>query len=176
MSAKIYRIVCLGLVTLLLSAVFIPIGFTQQTIKIGCVDLFEVFDKTQKFQKVKEELRQIAEEKKIKLQQMTKAWMDERDKFIVQQELLPEETARERHQELLQEQQQIMEMEKSEQQEFNEIKNEKLDPLMEEIVTVIETIANEEGYAFIFHKRRLLFANPQYDLTAKVIERIDETK
>jgi outer membrane protein len=53
--------------------------------------------------------------------------------------------------------------------------NEVMKPIQNKVFTIIQQIANEEGLDFVFDRSGdilFLFAKPEYDLTAKVIERL----
>ena len=114
------KFVKVTLCTVICAAFLAPSGFAQQSIKIGYVDLMEVFDKGAKFKQTKNDLRQILNEKRDKIQQLTRNWIQERDQFLVQQELLPAETAKERQQKLVDEQRQLLECKKP--KKWNSIK------------------------------------------------------
>ncbi len=162
------------LIVCLMVCLFTPDGSAQQAVKIGFVDLQEVFKSGAKFKQTKNELREVLNEKVSKLQQMKQNFKSERDQFLLQKELLPDDTAQQREQNLKEEYDRILNMEQQEMKDFEGMKEDKIDPLIEEIITVVETIAKEEGYSIILHKTTLLYGDPQFDITAKVIDRINK--
>jgi len=48
-----------------------------------------------------------------------------------------------------------------------------LEPLMEQVQTAIETIAKEEGITFVMPDQTFLFSQEDYDITAKVITKMN---
>ena len=65
-------------------------------------------------------------------------------------------------------------MQKTEEVEFDKTKQEKIEPLIKEIELVVQAVAKDEGYAIVFHRSALLYGDPQYDITAKVIDRVNK--
>ncbi|GEM_PF-3795593 len=174
LSHRIHQINLIALFGIILIGFAAPNVRAQQPLKIGFVELSEVFDKGAKFKQTRNELKQILGEKRDKLQQLARNFLEDREKFVLQQELLPADTARERAQNLKERGDQLKELEMTEQVDFEKIKQEKIDPLIKEIITVVEAVAKDEGYTMVLHKSSLLYGHPQFDLTAKVIERINK--
>jgi len=172
-SASHLRIKTVWLLALLLG-VFSPLGFAQGDLKIAWVDLLEVYNKCDKFLKVKEELMQTKQSKSEKMQQMDNALRSEFEMFNTQKELLPKERSEERQKELMDKRDKFIQTLKTEEETFNELKSQKFEPVLKEVQQVIEEIAKKEGYAFVFRRSYIAYGDPKYDITAKIIERLNK--
>ncbi len=84
-----------------------------------------------------------------------------------------QQTAQQREQELLQKQRSFMNEYRQEQDFLEEKKNKELEPLIDQLKQVVEAIAKEEGYLFIFKKVNLAYGDPNLDITDKVIARMN---
>ena len=105
---------------------------------------------------------------------MRNSLADEFDQFKVQQELLPEAARKQRVTELRSKETAYLNKLREEQLELERMKKDKLDPLAEDLKNVVEAIAREEGYDFIFKNLYLAYSNPKHDITNKVIQRMNK--
>jgi outer membrane protein len=48
----------------------------------------------------------------------------------------------------------------------------RLAPIRERVLRVIETVAKEDGFTFVFDRTNVLYADAKVDLTYKVIDRL----
>ncbi|MGI6456794.1 MAG: OmpH family outer membrane protein [bacterium] len=147
---------------------------SAQSMKFGVIDLKRVFEECTKFQQVENELQKVQKSKAQSIEQMRNSLADEFDQFKVQQELLPEAARKQRVTELRSKETAYLNKLREEQLELERMKKDKLDPLAEDLKNVVEAIAREEGYDFIFKNLYLAYSNPKHDITNKVIQRMNK--
>ncbi len=141
MQTQWSRKVRLGLpVSLVLLLVSLPVSAQDTQIKIGFIDVKEIFDKAELFQKTFDELKQILRNKSGKLDQMEMAWVESREKFKVQKELLPPDKIREREIELETDFRKIFQIRKKEEETFSSLRDDKLKPVSVAKVPCVENI------------------------------------
>ncbi|MBD3267326.1 hypothetical protein GF373_11720 [bacterium] len=173
---SIFKKYCIStaMVALLVFLGIAAVPAQESTLKIGFVDMDEVFDKSPKFQKVLAEIKSKFDQSKESLAKKQEQLKEEFEDFKLRREYMPKENVEEKQMQLVQERNQLLKATELEQKRFEQERQELVKPLYEEMQTVIESLAKEEGYAFIFRRSDMLYANPKYSLTEKVIERLGE--
>jgi len=150
------------------------LAFAQTTAKIGWVDLRRIYEESEEFQKVSQELQDQRNQRQQELESKRMSLAEKINEFQVSRDLLPEKTQEQRVNELKQEERSFYEEMQQEQMELEALKDERLQPLIQELKETVEAIAAEEGYAMIFKKFYIAFGDPSYDITAKVIARMNQ--
>lgn len=146
----------------------------QQTMgKFGFIDLQEVFEKSVKFQRVRDEVKQEMRAKADKIKQLDDQFKAQLQDFKVKRDLLPSDKIRERELELRGEYAEILGTIRTEEEQFAEYRNNKLDPVIEELKVVVEQLAKREGYSFIFKRDELAYGDPRFDITQQVIDMLN---
>ncbi len=169
------QIAVAGLFLFLAVSVCSPVGWTQSApMKMGFIDLDEVFRTCEIFKQIFEELEQSYRAKVSKLEQREKSIREAIENFNVQKEIFKQDRIKQREVELKNEQEEFRKQFLTEQQRFSEEKDKKLEPAIQALQKEVEALAKAEGYAFIFKRTQLVYGDPQHDITAKVIARMNK--
>lgn len=175
MSVSRKLIAGLTLIALLSLTLLINPGRADEPLgKLGFVDLQEVFEKSAKFQRVRDEIKQEMQTKSDKIKQLDEQFRTQLNDFKVKRDLLPSDKAKERQEQLQNDYRGILGTIRTEEENFTKFRNDKLDPIIEDLKKVVEEIAKQEGYAFIFKRSDLAYGDPKYDITQKVIDKLNK--
>lgn len=164
----------IGILACFLLALGAPVGYAQATLKLGSLDLDKIQEKWEKWKSAEESIKNLIASKRKELLEKRKELLDSYESFKLQKELIPAETAKERYDKLQLEGNKLQEKEVADAKDVDDKKKEILDPLMEELKKAVEGIAKEGNYSFVFARRLLFFVDPAYDITDKVLERINK--
>lgn len=168
----------LGLIAACVAAVLF-VGMSTAAaddVKIGYVDLHQVLEESQKGQQLKAELEQEFNTKQQQLDQKQQEVMQRRQRMEQQAMMMSEEKRQQEAMELQQEMEQL-------QQTYLELQNELAQQeatatreLFDEMRTIAEEIAEEEGFTMVIEKTdtSILYAVDGLDLTDQLIERFDQ--
>jgi len=146
----------------------------QVTAKLGYLDLSEIHDKWEKYNTVSQELKTYVVAKRQNLLQTNKELMDEMESLKLKQDLLPPETVKQRRDQLNTGFQQLRKQELSDAKEVEDTSRKMLAPLEQELKEIVEAIAKEGKYAFIFNRRNIFFADEKYNITGEVVKRLNK--
>ncbi len=145
-----------------------------QEFKIGFIDLQKVFAETEEFKQTFQELRRIQQSKSDEIKQKERELKQREYELEVKMEMVPEDSANQLRQGFIEDVKEFQNLLRSENEEFEKEKAKKLEPINMKLKSIIESIAKSENYAFVFKLSDLIYANPKYDITAKVIEMMNK--
>jgi outer membrane protein len=158
-------------------------AFAQTTQKIGYVDTQIILAQLPEAIKAQSDLDALVSQWTKARDSMTTALQTAYSDYQKQQTTMTPEKQREAQQALVQQQQKIQDFEQAKfAQQTGEIykkQEELLNPVRQKIYTAIEKVAGEEGLQFIFDKAGdvlLLFADPTFDMTYKVLDKLKINK
>jgi len=150
-------------------------GIAQaQEMKIGHISLRDVFNKAEKYKKAFQELKSLQQTKSDQLQQKESELKKSKYDIDMKKELMNEDAAKQIQDSFNKSVDDFRKLVENESKDFAKTRDDKLEPLNKELKQIIEDIAKKENYAFIFKFDDLLYADPKYDLTAKVIEAMNK--
>ncbi len=163
------------LFVLLLSVGFV---FTSQAQRIAYVDVEAILESIDQYQQAQTELDELAARWRTEISNEYDKIKGEYNRYQAEQVLLSDEAR-------LQKEEEIMEMEKKvrvmQKERFGpdgllfEKRKELVQPIQDRVYGAIEDYAGDRGYDFIFDKSGsagMIFANPEYDKTNDVVDRI----
>ncbi|HEX28632.1 TPA: OmpH family outer membrane protein [Candidatus Poribacteria bacterium] len=166
--------------TIIIVAVAIAVAASSQTmqqrmIRIAVVNTQEVFDKYLKTQeaqvKLNEEISKLEEQGK-KMSEDLRTLQEKYDK----QRIFIDDKKKE--QEMLQQierkKEEIRQFIQAGQQQLDKKRRELTEPIIKEIDQVVQQIGKEEGFDLIVDKIATLYVNPQFDITEKVIQILNQ--
>ncbi len=143
--------------------------------KIGFFDLQKVIKTSQWGQEVQSKLK--AEEKKIKgkLKQKQEELKKLQQDYQKKQAMLGTEAKKKKIAELERKRREGEQFIVQANRKMQNLSQELMKPLLEKVFEVVKEIAKKEKYDFVFEARRsgLVFAEDKYDLTNKIVKRID---
>ncbi len=152
-----------------------PSGFTQTTsLKLGSLDLDKIQEKWDKWQVAQKEITNLISSKRKELYEKNQELMQSYESFRLQKELLPADSAKERMDKLELERKKLRDKDTEDAKAVEDKKNALINPLMEELKKVIESVAKEGNSSFIFARRILFYVDEGFDITDKVLERLNK--
>lgn len=146
----------------------------QAALKFAFIDVDLIFEKSDKFVQTFKDIKKIVDESKKGLEQMNAELKSKVDDFQVQKELLNEENAKQRKNQITQDQQKLIAQTELEEKKFQAEKARRLEPVLKALQSVVDAVAKEDGYTFVFKRSNLAFGDPSLDITKKVTERLDK--
>ncbi|HOJ58664.1 MAG TPA: OmpH family outer membrane protein [bacterium] len=163
---------CWAAVAVLLAA---PAGWTQTTtVKLGFVDLQRIHSEWAEYKKISDELKSLYTAKMQELRKKSQSIQKEWEGFELQKELLPPDSAKQQEDTLKLEASNFRQQLETEAQKWEQEREKRLEPLVQKLKTTIETIAKEEKYSFIFSRSYLFYVDPKFDITDKVLTRVNK--
>lgn len=143
-------------------------------LKLGFIDIDKVLESWSDFKAVSDTLEKAYEEKKNVLNQKNQSIQKEIDDFVAKKALLPADTIQQREKELQLQMDGFKNQLLKESKDFEQRKAEELKPLTEKLKSIVIEVSKEQGYAFVFRKNFLYYADPSYDITEIVLARINK--
>ena len=149
-----------------------------QAQRIAYVDVNLVLESIQEYQDAQTELDRISASWRQEIAQEYDVIKSMYNRYQAEQVLLSDEVRKQKEEEIMTKEQQVREMQKDKfgpEGELFKKRQELVQPIQEKVYEAIEGYATDRGYDFIFDKggsANILFANPRYDVTADVLERL----
>lgn len=163
------------LILLLFSALYAPI---HAQLKIGFVDSDTIMDKLPDVQDARKKLDAMIRDWQTELRNLEAEYNKKKDDFEKRNLVLTEQTRNEAKKELADLEKSISDFRDKKfgpKGELFQKQDEIMKPLQNKIFNVIQEIATDEELDFVFDRSgdiMLLYAKPDYDLTAKVLEKL----
>lgn len=92
--------------------------------------------------------------------------------------LMPEDMKKQREEDIIQKEKQVRELQQNrfgKEGDLHQKRQELIKPIQEKVYNAIEKIATDQNYAFVFDKAenpKILFANPRYDISDEVLDKM----
>jgi outer membrane protein len=163
-----------------LAAFVLAIALTSaaQAQRIAYVDVNLILESIQEYQNAQKELDRVSAGWRQEIAQEYDKIKAMYNRYQAEQVLLSDDARKQREEEIMNKEQAVREMQKEKfgaEGELFKKRQELVKPIQDKVYTAIEVYANDRGYDFIFDKggaAGILFANPRYDVTADVLERL----
>ncbi len=149
-----------------------------QAQRIACVDVNQILESMAEYKAAQEEVDKSAAQWKQQLDQMQDQIKGLYNKYQSEIVLLSEEAKRQREDEIMEKERQMIEFSKSKfgpEGSLFKKRQELIRPLQDKVYAAIEEFAEQKGFDFIFDKggsAGMLFSNPRYDKTSDVIKKL----
>jgi outer membrane protein len=153
-----------------------------QSQKIGFVDTQTILAQYAPAIKAQSDLEALAATWKTSIDSMTQALQQGYQAYQQQAATMTPEMQQQKQQNLIQQEQYLQQFQQTKFGQGGELaqkQEEFMAPVREKIYQAIEEVAKKEGMKFIFDKAGdvlLLFADPEYDMTFKVLDRLKTMK
>ncbi len=173
---KVTGIWALGIIGVLaLGSIVLSSDVTAQTSgpKLGFVDVERVLEEAEVFKAKAAELRAAREDSQKSLDEMTAPLVKEYEELQAQRSLMKPEEYTKKLNDLEKRKAEVRGIQRERQVQLNSRLKQTLDPLREKLQAVVEEIAKQEGYEFIFKRADLAYSAAQYDITDKVINKLN---
>lgn len=142
--------------------------------KLGFVDTLRILDEVNIVKEKREELKDTREKAEAELQKQYADLNQRRSDLEAKKEiLLPDEYERQKaglQKELID----LNTMKSQKESELVRLYRETIRPIRARINEVVQEIAKEDGFAFVFLKDNLAYGAAQYDITEKVVVRLNQ--
>jgi len=157
--------------SVLLMLLFIcPVAAEESTIKIGFIDLKRVYEESGKQEEFEKKLKEIRREKDLILIEM-KDKISAMEKMMLE---LSDEKRIEKERDLRQLQIELENFRKDAANDLNRKMAELEREFANELKEIVTKVGEEEGYTYILSDLVIMYSDPQYDLTEKVIKAFKE--
>lgn len=160
---------------IILSALFFAIPIFAQ-VKIGYINSEAIMKELPEAQDAQRKLDNLVQEWQAELRKLESEWKQKYDAYDRDKLIMSDQTRAEKEKELVDLENRIMQYREQKFRQNGELfqkQEEFMKPIQNKIFNVLEKIAKEEGYDFVFDKSGeilLLYANEKYDLTNKVLQ------
>lgn len=163
-------------VVLLLVLMVPAIGLSQQ--KIGHINSEQIMQALPEAQDAQKSLDNLVSQWEGELQKMQADWKKKFDEYDKKKLILTDQARADQEKELRDMEQSIADYRNKKFGQNGELfqkQNEVMKPIQNKIFKVLEDIAKEDGYDYVFDKSGeilLLYTNDKYDLTQRVLQRM----
>ena len=162
---------------LILSGIVLA-GTSLGQLKIGYVDSDTIMDNLPDAQDARQKLDAIIKEWQAELSKLESNWKTKYDDYEKRKLIMTDQTRADLEAELVKMEQQISEYREKKfgtNGELFQKQDEIMKPVQNKVFTAIQDVAKEESLDFVFDRSgdvMLLYAKEEYDLTAKVLEKL----
>ncbi len=138
--------------------------------KIGVVDAVAALQQSQWGKQATEELKRAAEKLDAELDQKQKAFAGKKEEFDKKQSVLDAKSKTQKEQELRDMQQEGQKFLMDSKGKLNDLQS----ALAKKVRDVVEKIAKDEKYDFVFEKSSLVYNSDKEDMTRRVASELDK--
>jgi outer membrane protein len=159
---------------MLLLMAFASAAHGQATLKIGYIDSQAILDQDPAAQEAQAQFEEDLSRYRAEVQQMGEELQQLISQYEQQEAMLSEEAKANRQEEIRMKQGEYQSRTQALDQQAMQRQAELVEPVMERINAVIETIRTEGSYSLIFDvaAQGIISADPSLDLTAEVVRRL----
>jgi len=140
--------------------------------KVGYVDLRKAFYEYDRTKAMKDSIDDLTEERQVKRDKMIEAISKMRDEA----EMLTGAAKEKKMKQVNDKSIEIQDFEREARQELLGKENDMFKEVVKDIQEVVENMGKVGGYDYIFDSRNIMYANKKFELTEKVIEKLNNEK
>jgi outer membrane protein len=167
----------LTFIAFLVSFIFLPaVSFAQ--LKIGYVDSDTILDNSPDMQEVRQKIDAMIQEWQTELRKMESDLKAAKDDYDKRKLIMTEETSADALAQINKQEKEIGDYREKKfgaNGELFQKQDELMKPIQNKILNIIQELAEQEELDYVFDRSgdiMFLYAKPDYDLTAKVIEKL----
>ena len=166
------RILCI------IALAVLGIGFARSQAKIGWINSQAIMDRLPEAQDAQRQIDNIVTQWQGELAKLQNEWQKKYEEYDKKKLILTDQLRAQSEKELQEMDKKIAEYRTKKFGQNGELftkQNELMKPVQNKIFKVIQDIAKEDGYDYVFDKSGdilLLYTNDKFDLTSKVFERV----
>lgn len=162
-------VICVAV--LLAVALVVPAAFAQaQNLKLGYVDLRKAFYEYEKSKTFDAQLNEVTTKKNDERNKMVEEITKMRDKAALLNDNQKAEAAKQLDAKIGA----LNEFDRQTRQELLNKKNDMFREIIDDIQKVVEELGKQGGYDYVLDSRNIMFAKPDFDLTAQVLEKLNK--
>ncbi|MDR3245660.1 MAG: OmpH family outer membrane protein [Prevotellaceae bacterium] len=153
-------------------------AFTMQAQKFGYVDSDYILKKIPAYNTAQEQLEKLSKQYQTEVEAKYKVVQELYTKYQSEKVLLTEEMRQKRENEIITKEKEVKEFQSSHfspEGTLAKKREELLKPIQDKVYNAIKDISTEGGYAIIFdiaNNPSVVYNNPRYDLSDKILEKI----
>ena len=161
---------------LIIFTLLAPSNFAQ--LKIGYVDSDTILDNSTDMQDARQKIDALVQEWQAELRKMDSDLKAKQDDYEKRKLIMTDQTSKDALAEIAKQEKDISDFRDKKfgaNGELFQKQNELMKPVQNKVFTIISQIAEEEELDFVFDRSGdiiFLYAKPDYDITAKVVERL----
>ncbi len=158
----------------------VPVFVLAQSVKIGYINSDAIMDQLPEAQEAQRQLDEIVSEWQDELSQMQRTWQRKFEEYDKMKLIMSDQRRADAERELMDLDRQIAEYRDQkfgQDGELFRLQEELIRPIQDRIFLAIQEIAEEEAYDYVLDQSGdilLMYANEEYDLTQKVLQRVLE--
>ena len=163
---------------LLLALIFGCLGFAGAQSKIGWVNTAAILEKLPEAQDAQRQIDNLVAEWQAELAKLQNTWMMKKDEYDKKKLILTDQLRADAEKDLEDLDKRIADYRTKKFGQSGELfnkQNELMKPVQNKVFKVVQDIAKEDDYDYVFDKSAdilMLYSKDKYDLTAKVLERL----
>jgi len=164
-------------IAFLISFLVLP-SFSFAQLKIGYVDSDTILDNSPDMQEVKQKIDALIQEWQTEIRKMESDLKAAKDDYEKRKLIMTEETSADALAQINKQEKEIADFREKKfgaNGELFQKQDELMKPIQNKILIIIQDLAEEEELDYVFDRSgdiMFLYAKPDYDLTAKVIEKL----
>jgi len=164
-------------IAFLISFLVLP-SFSFAQLKIGYVDSDTILDNSPDMQEVKQKIDALIQEWQTEIRKMESDLKAAKDDYEKRKLIMTEETSADALAQINKQEKEIADFREKKFGSNGELfqkQDELMKPIQNKILIIIQDLAEEEELDYVFDRSgdiMFLYAKPDYDLTAKVIEKL----
>lgn len=160
----------------LFATIFFAFAAFAENPAVFTVDMQQVLDQSIAGKAAKNNLKAEAQKEEAKIKLEAAEIQKIREDLDKQAGLLSREALTEKEDNLRQKQEDLAKLARDKQTAMTRHNNEAIEKLINQVNTIVDQIAKAEKIAFVVEKdpRTVIYANPKYDLTTRVIENLNK--
>jgi outer membrane protein len=164
---------------LVLALIFFPLSFSFPQAKIGYVDTKIIIESMEDARDAQKNLDNAVLQWKGELQNLNDSLLSMKDDFEKKKLILTDKVKQQKEEEIKDLEKRIADFKTAkfgENGEYFQKQNELMKPVQDKIFKAIQDVAREGSYDYIFDRTSeilLLYVNEKYDLTQKVIKKLE---
>ncbi|MEY3051531.1 MAG: hypothetical protein RLY31_1316 [Bacteroidota bacterium] len=164
--------------TIFLFLLGLTTSLTLSAQRIAYVDVKVILETIEEYQTAQQELDRIASAWRQEIAQEYDKIKGQYNRYQAEQVLLSDDARRQKEEEIMDMEKQVRELQKEKfgpEGALFQKRKELVQPIQEKVYATIEEYAGDKGYDFIFDRGSaagMLFANPAYDKTNEVLDRL----
>ncbi|MDR1582042.1 MAG: OmpH family outer membrane protein [Prevotellaceae bacterium] len=154
------------------------LAFTTQAQKFGYIDSDYILKKVPAYNSAQEQLEKLSKQYQTEVEAKYKVVQELYNKYQSEKVLLTEEMRQKRENEIITKEKEVKEFQSSHfspEGTLAKKREELLKPVQDKLYNAIKDISTEGGYAIIFdiaNNPGVIYNNPRYDLSDKVLEKM----
>jgi len=150
-------------------------AWAAEGVKIGVMNMREL-EKSKKYQALAEKMQKEFAPREKELNALMKSYKDKSDKFQKDSSVLSEAEKGKQERELVATQRELQRLQNEFREDGAARQQEEMQKFMAKVRDVMQQLGKEERYDLIMYNDALTYATPTFDISSKVIAKLDQAR